>query len=114
MASALIFGKVKNSKENAFMLDSGDWISTPRGEDSPAAGANVLVSYWTKNSQYNGTWRTFRNAVHIRVLEGKFDFKELQAALVQFGQEVELTAYTAPAADIGPAPTSDFNDDIPF
>lgn len=113
MASGLLFGKVKAVNNNSLLLDSGDWLSLPRDYPAPDVGSNVIASYWTKNSQYNGQWRTFRNAVHIRVLAGKVDFRQLQEAFVEFGKGVEVVPYVAPppAADLPPAAAYD---DIPF
>jgi len=93
MANGLICGKVKNSKENAFMLDNGLWLATRHGEPSPAAGARVLVSYWTRNSQLNGSWKTFNNVIHCRRLDDQYDFRELQEQLTQFGIELDTVPY---------------------
>lgn len=112
MSNGLVTGLVKSVRESSFMLDDGRWYGIhPDSElETPNVGDFAVVSYWTKSSKHNGSWRTFHNVSAIKSVNLRVDFRETNSVLDKAVPKFKIVPHKEQPA----AAAADFDDDIPF
>jgi hypothetical protein len=109
MANGIVYGRVNAVKENSIMLDDGQWYGdrdmvTLLGAEGIGLKDYVILSYWTKSVNNDGTWRNYKNVVALRKVEncafkqlGDYFSRGVAAKLPEEGQHPRTEAADQPA-----------------